>query len=222
MPSFSLWQPPFYFLSLWFWLYNVAHISEITEYLFFCDWLIFLSVMSSRCIYVVACVWMSMLSEGVYYSIVYLCLSIYLPMNTWVASTFWLLCIMLLWTLMHEYMFKFLSSMFLDIYTEWNWIAGSYYNSVVNFWRTTILFFTAAALFYVVASNASKSNFSISSMTLVLFLIRAILMAVQGYLIVGLICTSLMMNGVKYLFMDLLSICMSSLKKCLFNAFAHF
>ena len=97
---------PVYFLSPWIWLFQVPQIRDHTV-LCFGDWLISLSIMSSRFVHVAVCVRISFLFKAELHSMyVYItfCLSIHPSMNTWVASTFWLLWIMLLWALVYNYL----------------------------------------------------------------------------------------------------------------------
>ena len=104
-------------------------------------------------------------------------------------------------------------------------IAESKGNPVLNLFRTGQTVFRSGRL-HCVTSPSSVGGFQflhiLSNTCCHVVLSTAILVGVNSYLIVVLICVFLMANGVEYLFTCLLAVCVSSLEKCLFRSFAHF
>ena len=111
-------------------------------------------------------------------------------------------------------------------YVPRNGIAGSYGSSNFSFLKNLLTYYPQWQQQFTFPPTVQVVYFSshpLQHLLFVDFVMMAILTSVEWYFIVVLICISLIISHDEHLFMYLLTICVSSLEKCLFRspAFLH-
>ena len=140
-------------------------------------------------------------------------------MDTWLASTSWLLWIVLPWTWVWKYLFKTLLSILLDIYPE----VGLLIHMVILFlvfWGPSILFTIAAVPLHNPTNSAQGLILSMSLETPAIFCFLDSSHPI-GHKVASFTSTSVRTRSAQHPLICLLAKCTSSLEKCPFRSSAH-